>query len=338
MPNLAERIVEGSWTFRCLETPKRRPWCRAYGFWGGDPFGSSEGGRTGSVPQLWVAGGPADIKVKGLDGLSVHQGSGEAAAMGSCTAKCQGRAVLLTRRGTAVAATHLHPKAYSVSWGTGIADGQQVGYGTPVGSHLSAALLWSGSAESVVELRGPDPKRQSQANAVAGGQQVGVAATDGGHHAMLWRGASDTVVDLHPGKGFMSGCDGVGDGEQVGVLWLNMDVSRPALWRGSAESFVDLTPKKYFGGSLSACARGFQVGDATTDKPGKFRHAALWAGSPADFVDLHSLVPAEDFNVSRASAIHIDGTRLRIAGEVGLKKGDVSHTQLAAIWEAELRG
>jgi hypothetical protein len=102
--------------------------------------------------------------------------------------------------------------------------------------------------------------------------------------------------------------------------------------------FVDLTPKKYFGGSLSACARGFQIGAATTDKPGKFPHAALWAGSPADFVDLHSLVPTEDFNVSRASAIHIDGTRLRIGGEVGLKKGDVSHTQLAAIWEGELRG
>jgi hypothetical protein len=75
-----------------------------------------------------------------------------------------------------------------------------------------------------------------------------------------------------------------------------------------------------------------------TDKPGQFRHAGLWAGSPADFVDLHSLVPTEDFNVSRALAIHVDGTRLQIAGEVGLKKGDVSHTLLAAVWEAELRG
>jgi hypothetical protein len=138
MPKLAERIVAGSWTFRCLETPKRRPRCRAYGFWGGDPFGSSEGARTGSVPQLWVAGGPVDVHAKGLDGLSLHQGSGEA-PMGSCTVKGQGRAVLLTRRGTAVAVTHLHPKAYGVSWGTGIADGQQVGYGTPVGSHLPTA-------------------------------------------------------------------------------------------------------------------------------------------------------------------------------------------------------
>jgi hypothetical protein len=337
MAGLAERIVAGSWRFTCLETPKRRTRCRAFGFWGGDPFGSAEGMRTGSVPQLWVAGGPVDVQAKGLDGLSLHTGSGEA-VMGSCRVKDQGRAVLLTRRGTAVAATHLHPKGYDDSWGMAAADGQQVGYGTPVGSHLSAALLWSGSAESVVELRGPDPKRQSQANAVAGGLQVGSAATAAGHHAMLWRGSSETVVDLHPGKGFASGCNGVGDGERVGVLWLNMEVSRPALWRGSAESFVDLTPKNYYGGSLSACARGFQIGAATTDKKGKFRHAAFWAGSPAEFVDLHSLVPAEDFNISQASAIHIDGNRLRVAGEVGLMKGDVSHTQRAAVWEAEMRG
>jgi hypothetical protein len=73
------------------------------------------------------------------------------------------------------------------------------------------------------------------------------------------------------------------------------------------------------------------------DKQGKFRHAALWAGSPADFVDLHSLVPAEDFNISHASAIHTDGNRLWVAGEVGLMKGDVLHTQRAAVWKAELR-
>jgi hypothetical protein len=79
--------------------PEARPRCRAYGFWGGDPFGSSEGARTGPVPQLWVAGGPVDVHAKGLDGLSLDQGSGEA-AMGSCAVKGQGRAVLLTRRGT----------------------------------------------------------------------------------------------------------------------------------------------------------------------------------------------------------------------------------------------
>jgi hypothetical protein len=49
-------------------------------------------------------------------------------------------------------------------------------------------------------------------------------------------------------------------------------------------------------------------------------------------------VPGEDFNISQASAIHIDGNRLRVAGEVGLMKGDVFHTQQAAVWEAELRG
>ena len=337
MTGVADRIVAGSWTFRGLETPKRRPRCRAFGFWGGDPFGSAEGMRTGSVPQLWVAGGPVDIQVKGLEGLSLHQGSGEA-VMGSSAVEGRGRAVLLTRQGTAVAVTHLHPNAYDVSWGMAAADGQQVGYGTPVGSHLSAALLWAGSAESVVELRGPDPGRQSQATAVAGGVQVGSAATERGHHAMLWRGRSETVVDLHPGKGFASGCHGAGDGEAVGAVWLNMEVSRPALWRGSAESFVDLTPQKYHGGSLFACARGFQIGEAMTDKKGKFPHAGVWAGSPGDFVDLHSLVPAEDFNISRAMAIHIDGNRLRVAGEVGLTKGDVLHTLQAAVWEAEMRG
>jgi len=107
MARLAERIVAGSWRFTRLETPKRRPRCRA--------FGSAEGMRTGVVPQLRVAGGPE-------------------------------------------------------SWGSG----------PPVGSHLSAAPLWSGSAGSVVEPRGPDPNRQRQATAAAGGLQVENAATAGG--------------------------------------------------------------------------------------------------------------------------------------------------------------
>ena len=226
----------------------------------------------------------------------------------------------------------------------GCADGQQVGFGERKGAQ-SVALLWTGTAANAVELRGPDPQQQTMARAVAAGIQVGYyhgrarEPGPGRPHAMLWRGGSETAVDLHPPKMWASEAAGLGDGEQVGVVWpkLAFDVVRPALWRGTAESFVDLTPKGLFGGSASTCAQGIQVGLAYLDKRQQISHAAVWGGMADDFVDLHAHVPERDFNRSQASGLLVEGTRLRIVGEVSLWKDDASWAQQAALWEAELR-
>jgi hypothetical protein len=58
------------------------------------------------------------------------------------------------------------------------------------------ALLWTGSADSVVDLN-PSGFTASEAYGVSGGQQVGVGTIGGQEHALLWMGSADSVVDLH---------------------------------------------------------------------------------------------------------------------------------------------
>jgi len=89
-----------------------------------------------------------------------------------------------------------HPvSGYAGSTAYGVSRGQQVGTGT-VGS-LGHALLWTGSAQSVVDLH-PSGFSETVAKAVAAGRRVGWGTTtDGSTHALLWNGTADSVVDLH---------------------------------------------------------------------------------------------------------------------------------------------
>src|SRR5438094_7843023 len=67
----------------------------------------------------------------------------------------------------------LHPAALAdSSMGTGIGDGQQVGVGNSDTGGVTA-LLWSGSAATVVDLR-PASFGTAQALGVGGGRQVGL--------------------------------------------------------------------------------------------------------------------------------------------------------------------
>jgi len=234
-------------------------------------------------------------------------------------------------------------------------DAQQVGYGVPAAQPtpggVERALLWSGATGSVVALRGPDAGRQTRAVAVRDGVQVGEYGRNWGRHAAMWRGSSESMVDLHPvpPKSYppevqVSGAEGVGDGQQVGVVgWkktaLAPQVARAALWTGSAASFVDLTPRGCRDAWAYACAHGLQVGWATRSAKGSRSRAILWNGSAADHVDLHQLVPAP-WNRSSAIDLAIDGTSLRILGTVSELAIDgayeVLRAERIAVWEAAL--
>src|SRR4029453_5147166 len=86
------------------------------------------------------------------------------------------RATVCERRGDPWALVDLHPPGYTSSVATACADGQQVGYGQPGGQDgnpVERGLLWTGAAKGFVELRGPDPARQTRALAVRGGMPGG---------------------------------------------------------------------------------------------------------------------------------------------------------------------
>ena len=84
------------------------------------------------------------------------------------------------------------------AYATGVGHKSQVGCGTPVGMSVTHALLWHGTAASMVDLH-PSAFTDSCARAVNGSVQVGYGHISSGTkalHALLWQGTAATAVDL----------------------------------------------------------------------------------------------------------------------------------------------
>jgi len=178
------------------------------------------------------------------------------------------------------------------------ADGvRQVGYGAVgSGSTMWHALLWSGTAGSVVDLN-PAPSSgmtYSEAVAVSGNEQVGRGFPDPitTEHAMLWHGTAASYVDLNPTNlqnvvaSIAVATDGV---HQAGYGEYNFlfNNSHAMLWSGSANSAVDLNPNGYAFSQAYGVHGSQQVGRGGFDLSGADAHALLWNGTPDSVVDLN---------------------------------------------------
>lgn len=113
---------------------------------------------------------------------------------------------------------------------------QAVGHGDLAGGQR--AVLWPADGSGVVLLG--DPRVISEALAVADGEQAGIFWSRGGVRAALWRGASDTLVDLTPAGVAEASALGCGGGYQCGSVGAGKHRSHAALWAGSAAAFIDL--------------------------------------------------------------------------------------------------
>lgn len=128
---------------------------------------------------------------------------------------------------------------------------------------------------------------ESEAHGEGGGAQVGRAIPtpdhSGNYHAVLWRGSSDSAVDLNP-PGYIDSNAYATDGTtQVG--WGNdpNNGTHAVLWRGTASSYVDLGP-----GKLAFAVRGGkQVGvtEGVDD-------IIVWSGTAESAVGLRVLMPS----------------------------------------------
>lgn len=205
--------------------------------------------------------------------------------------------------GSAASAVDLTPLGLGFGAGRALAtDGlQQVGIGFQViGVNAFSgpfAVVWSGAADSAVNLNPPDAST-SQANGVYGGQQVGYGYVPS--RALLWKGSADTKVELHP-AGFESSVANATNGvQQVGsgfVVGASAGVThRHALvWSGSAESAVDLNqflPPGYTDAAANGIdAAGNIVGWASkgpSDVAANV-HAVLWKPVASDAVFAQAL-------------------------------------------------
>ena len=112
--------------------------------------------------------------------------------------------------------------------------------------HYEHALLWNGSAATVVDLN-PTGFIDSYAREIAGNVQVGfgrITAADYTQHALMWIGSAESVVDLNPTGFQYSIAEGVAGSAQVGYgsgTATGFD-AHALLWNGTADSVVDLHP------------------------------------------------------------------------------------------------
>ena len=270
-------------------------------------LGSLEAGAvlatSGGVQVGWAGNddnGPHALKWAGSAGsvVDIHPGGvfEESMAFGIAGDQIIGygltastiHALLWTSRGL----VDLNPGGFLASSGTATDGGQQVGFGAPTGSigigltiygsvaiYGNHALLWGGTAESVVDLHPVSGYDTTSANGVGGGQQVGWGGAYGSEHALLWTGTAESVVDLHPSGFSRTIAQAVAAGQQVGWGTTADGVTHALLWNGTAGSAVDLhifLPAGFTGSSASGIdASGSIIGSATDAKG--VVHAILWA-------------------------------------------------------------
>jgi hypothetical protein len=196
-------------------------------------------------------------------------------------------ALLWTSRGV----VDLNPRGFSGSIGNATDGGQQVGYGAPTGgiglgaaAYGNHALLWSGTAESVVDLHPVTGYDATSANGVGGGQQVGWGggfnsiANSTWTHALLWTGTAQSVVDLHPSGFNRTQAQAAMGGQQVGWGVAVDGTTHALLWNGTADSVVDLhafLPTGFAGSTASGIDRSGNIIGRAVDAHG-VGHAILW--------------------------------------------------------------
>jgi hypothetical protein len=232
--------------------------------------------------------------------------------------------------GSAASAVDLTP--LGLGYGAGRALGtdgvQQVGFGQQVLSITAFsgpfAVVWSGTADSAVNLNPPD-SGSSQANAVSGGQQVGYGYFP--HRALLWSGSAESVVELQP-DGYAASEANATNGIQqagsgfVGDAFTMVGHSHALVWTGSAASAVDLNqflPPGYTDAAATGIdAEGNVVGWASrgpSSDPANV-HAVMWKPVAADAVFAQSLALSQS-NIVGGDAVQATVTLSRPAPQGG---------------------
>ena len=252
--------------------------------------------------------------------------------------------------GSASTYISLHPAGFLYSFATGLSGTRQVGCGDQLivthGGGITStqagpyhALLWSGSAASVVDLQIGSGFDGTCALGIAGNQQVGYGLKGGTANAVVWNGTSKSIVNLHPSSAYnfsqATGTDGV---HQVGFATYTVQVEKlrvnraiAILWSGSATSATFLGPT---GGFQSSVANGIgggkQVGYITNLLGGdqSIRHAFVWSSNASAGVDLHQYAPAAYVSSVANSIDPVTGV---IAGSATSNPADNTQTH-AVVW------
>ena len=149
------------------------------------------------------------------------------------------------------------------------------------GGYISHALLWHGTADSVVDLH-PFQYTSSFASGVDGDTQVGTGVISDGEfgasYAFLWHGTAASAVNLTPGNdpdvNNFAEALAVSGNTQVGAGDINQ-VEHALAWHGTANSVVDLNDFLPAGYSKSVATGVNSSGDIVGYGVQQYGHARL---------------------------------------------------------------
>jgi len=181
---------------------------------------------------------------------------------------------------------NLHSRATSSSIAAAV-DGVLQG-GVSAGSGDSRATVWQSSADSYEWLY---PGSASYVRGIYRLDKAGSISGADGSFAVLWSGAANALVNLHPSVAASSAVYAMDATTQVGYALGGSGTPLPsgyhaALWHGAATTFVDLSPPGSVSSFASAVdASGIAGNYKQTDTTGS--HAVLWHGTAESVVDLH---------------------------------------------------
>ncbi len=172
--------------------------------------------------------------------------------------------------------------AYASSGVVAIRGGQQAGLARLASSQRLNAMVWNGTAASVVNLNGS--LTESQAYGTDGHRQVGSGVLNGSQtsHALMWAGTAGSVTDLHPAGYQISVASGIDGERQIGFA---RRTNAPAgvgshaiFWTGSADSAINLGELlgSEFTESFPTAIIGDTVYGFARDTAGQI-HAIAWA-------------------------------------------------------------
>ena len=219
-------------------------------------------------------------------GSSYGAGAGGGQQVGHTNLFLVGPSHALMWEGSAKSLVDLHPVGWDASYAMATDGKRQVGWRERhTGQAGQFATMWSGTSKSWVDLHDPSTYIETNALGISGDMQVGVGVLPSEtFRAVMWRNTAASITSLHPEHLFRSNALATDGVQQVGHAAVNFGSLRAALWTGTAGSYVDLHPSGYSLSQALGVAGGVQAGFASFSGNG---HAMLWRGSSETAVDLN---------------------------------------------------
>lgn len=293
-----------------LLNPSGATFSYGWGAGGGQQAGyATTAGSSHAVTWTGTAASVQDLHPGGIYTNSYATNTDGTTQVGFATTSASlGTAQAMMWNGTPTAVV-LHPSGYDNSQALGVDGGTQVGYGLNTSEAEYRALMWSGSAASVVDLKPTTPGWGSTfAIGAGGGMQSGFGLSPGSEfHALIWSGSGGSFVDINP-AGSTESQAVTTNGTYHGGYALFGAAQDAILWNGNtAASYLNLAPGGGYSKSIinDLNGLGLQVGSAQI---GTDRHALAWSGTAASFVDLNAAALALTFptTVLGTNALGVD--------------------------------